>query len=54
MEFRDIESFKIVVRRFDFGAFDDGEADGDEYVFDFLEDLADEVMRTDRTMDAGE
>src|SRR6266850_4589776 len=54
MEFRDIESFKIIVRRFDFGALDDGEADGNEDVFDFLEDLADQVMRADRTVDARE
>src|SRR5271168_573009 len=47
MKFRNVEGFEIVVGRFDFGAFDDGEADGDEDVFDFLEDLADQVMRTD-------
>jgi len=32
MEFRNVERFEIVIRRFDFGAFDDGEADGNEDV----------------------
>src|SRR5580692_1310045 len=41
MEFGDVEGFEIVVGRFDFGAFHDGETDGDEDVFDLLEDLAD-------------
>ncbi len=54
MEFRYVEGLKIIVRRFDFGALDDGEADGNEDVFDFLEDLADQVMRADGTVDARE
>ena len=54
MEFGNVERFEIVIRRFDFGAFDDGEADGDENVFDFLEDLANQVMRADGAGDAGE
>ncbi len=54
MKFGDVEGFEIVVRRFDFGAFDDGEADGNEDIFDLLEDLADQVMGTDRADDAGE
>ena len=41
MEFGNVERLEIVVRRFNFGAFDNGEADGNEDVFDFLEDLAD-------------
>jgi hypothetical protein len=41
MEFGDVERFEIVVRRFDLRAFDYGEADGDEDVFDLLENLAD-------------
>jgi hypothetical protein len=52
MEFRNVEGFEIVVGCFDFGAFDDGEANREEDVFDFLEDLADQVMRADRTNDA--
>ena len=54
MKFGNVESFEIVIRRFDFGAFDDGETDGDEDVFDLLEDLADEVVRADGALDAGE
>src|SRR6266850_1943055 len=54
MEFRNVERFKIVVGRFDFGAFDDGEANGKENVLDFLEDLADQVTRADGADDAGE
>src|SRR6266404_2490275 len=54
MEFRNVERFEVVVRRFDFGAFDDGEADGEENVLDFLEDLADQVARADGANDAGE
>ena len=54
MELRDVQRFEIVVGRFDFGAFDDGEADRKENVLDFLENLADEVMRADGADDAGE
>src|SRR5712664_42624 len=54
MEFGNVESFEIVVRRFDFGAFDDGKADGEENVFDLLEDLADEMVRAEWAEDAGE
>ena len=39
-----VQRFEIVVRRLDFGAFDDREANGKEDIFDFLEDLADQVM----------
>src|SRR5439155_9854710 len=53
MKLRDIQRLEIVVRRFDFGAFDDREADGEENVFDFLEDLADQVMGADGANDAG-
>ena len=49
-----VERFEIVVRRFNFGAFHDGEADGEEDIFDFLENLADEMVRADGTNDAGE
>src|SRR5438105_9268408 len=49
----DIQGFEIVIRRFDFGAFDDGKTDGEEDVFDFLEDLTDQVMGADGTNDAG-
>ncbi len=54
MEFGNVQRLEIVVRRFDFRAFDDGEANGEEDVFDFLEDLADEVMGADGADDAGE
>src|SRR6266481_3537610 len=54
MELRDVQRFEVVIGRFDFGAFDDGEADGEENVLDFLKDLADEVMRADGANDAGE
>src|ERR1700676_58201 len=54
MEFGDVESFEVVIGRFDFGAFDYGKADGEEDVFDFLEDLADQVVRADGPRDAGE
>ena len=54
MEFWNVQGFEIVVGRFDFGAFDDGEADGEKNVFNLLEDLADQVMRADRADDAGE
>src|SRR6266700_2903776 len=54
MEFGNVQSLEIVVGRFDFGAFDDREADGNEDVFDFLEDLANQVVRADGAMDAGE
>ena len=54
MKFGNVERFEIVVRRFDFRAFDDGEANGDEDVFDFLDDLADQVMRADGADYAGE
>src|SRR5439155_23459881 len=48
MKFGNVEGLEIVVRRFDFRAFDHGEPDGEENVFDGLEDLADQVVRTDR------
>src|SRR6476661_4199074 len=54
VELGDVERLKIIVRRFDFGAFDDGEAAGEEKVFGLLEDLAEQVMRADGTVDAGE
>ena len=47
MKLRNVERFEIVIRRFDFRAFDDGKSDGDENVFDFLEDLTDQMMRAD-------
>src|SRR6266403_758126 len=53
-EFGNVQGFEIVVGRFNFGAFDDGEADGNEDVFDFLEDLADQVMGADGADYAGE
>src|SRR6266478_5631460 len=53
MEFGNVEGFEIVVRRFDFGTFDDGEADREKNIFDFLEDLADQVMGADGANDAG-
>src|SRR5437667_4806496 len=53
MKLRDIQRLEIVVRRFDFGAFDDLAADAEENVFDFLEDLADQVMGADGANDAG-
>ncbi len=54
MEFGNVQRFEIVVRRFDFGAFDDGEADRGKNIFDFLEDLADQVLGADGADDAGE
>src|ERR1700731_473884 len=54
MEFGNVQGFEIVIRRFNFGAFDDGEADGEENVFDFLKDLADQVMRADGAVNPGE
>ena len=52
MEFGNVERFEIVIRGFDFRALGDGKADGDENVFDFLEDLANQVMRADGADDA--
>src|SRR5580698_8198033 len=54
MKFGNVERLEVVVRRFDFRTFDDGKADRDEDVFDFLENLADQMMRTDGTRYAGE
>src|SRR6266850_1351334 len=54
MEFGNVERFEVVIGRLDFRAFDDGEADGEEDVLDFLEDLADQVTRADGAEDAGE
>ncbi len=54
MELGDVERFEIVVRRFDLRAFDDGEADGEENIFDLLEDLANEMVRAKRTDDSGQ
>ncbi len=48
-----IEGLKIVVRLFDFWSFDDGEADGKENVFNFLEDLANQMVCADGTNDTG-
>ena len=53
MEFGNVQRFEIVIRRFDFRAFRDGKADGDENVFDFLKDLANQVTRTDGTNNSG-
>src|SRR5260370_42345270 len=52
MELGDVERFEIVVWRFDFGAFDDGEADGEEDIFDLLKDLANEMVRAEWTDDS--
>src|SRR5690348_3073632 len=54
MKFGNVERFEIVVGRFNFGTFDNGETDGEEDVFDFLEDLADQMVRADGAADAGE
>src|SRR5882762_1940502 len=54
MEFGNVERLKVVIGRFDFRAFYNGEAYGEENVFDLLEDLADEVVRADRAYDAGQ
>ena len=54
MKFRNVQRFEVVVRRFDFRAFDDGEANGKENVFDFLENLANQMVRANGTDDAGE
>src|SRR5713226_488375 len=52
MEFGNVQRFEIVVRRFDFRAFYDGEADGDKNIFDFLENLANQVMGADGANDS--
>src|SRR5271170_4895014 len=49
-----VERLEIVVRRFDFGAGDDAEADGGEDAQKFVVGLADQVARADRALDAGE
>jgi len=49
-----IQRFEIVVRRFDFRAFDDRKADREEDVFDFLHHGANQVVCADRSNDAGE
>src|SRR5262245_45816126 len=54
MKLGDVERLEVVVRRFDFRALDDGKADGKENVFDFLEDLADQVMRANGADDSRE
>src|SRR3984957_19397861 len=43
MELGDIQGLEIVVRRFDFRAFDDGKSDRDEDIFNLLKNLADQV-----------
>src|ERR1051326_1555749 len=52
MKFRNIQRFEIVVRRFDFRTFHHGKSYGYKNIFDFLEDLADQMTRTDRTDDS--
>ncbi len=54
MKFRNVERLEVVVRRFNFRAFDNRKADGNENVFNFLKNLADQVMRTDGADHAGE
>ena len=54
MVLRNIQGLEIVVRRFNLRAFDDGEANGEEDVLDFLEDLANEMVRADSADHAGE
>jgi hypothetical protein len=49
-----IQRFEIVVRRFDFRAFDDGKADGKKDVFNFLHHRADQMVRANRTNHARE
>src|ERR1700730_4286371 len=49
MEFRDVQGFEVVIGRFDFGALDDGEAYGEEDVFDLLKDLTNQMVRADGT-----
>src|SRR5690242_1691620 len=45
MELRDVQRFEVVVRRFNLRAFHNGEANGEENVLEFLQDLANQVMR---------
>src|SRR4029077_8192540 len=54
MKLRNVEGFEVVVGRFDFRAFHDGKADGEENVFDLLQDLVNQVVRTDRAENAGQ
>jgi len=54
MELGNVKSFKVVVWRFDFRAFYDGEADGEKDVFDSLQDLTDEMVRADWADDSRE
>ena len=49
-----IQCLEIVVRRLDLRAFDDGKADRKENIFDFLENLADQMVGADGTNDARE
>src|ERR1700737_2464154 len=44
MELWDVERFEIVVGRFDFRALHDGEANGEENIFDLLENLTNEMV----------
>ena len=48
-----IQRFEIVVRRFDFGAFDHAEANRGENALQFFVGLADQVARADGALDAG-
>jgi hypothetical protein len=53
MEFGNVKGFEVVIRRFDFGAFNDGEADGEEDVLDFLRPVGSDDA-TDEACDTGE
>ena len=48
MKFRNVQRLEIVIRRFDFRAFDDGKANRKENVFDFLKNLANQMVRCRR------
>ena len=48
-----IQRFEIVVRRFDFRAFDHAEADREKNALQLFVCLADQVARADRALDAG-
>jgi hypothetical protein len=53
MEFRNIQRLEVVIGGLDFRTFDNREAYGNEDVFDFLKDLADEMARANGPRSAG-
>src|SRR5258708_38530373 len=54
MEFWDVQRLEVVIRRFNFRAFDYGKADGEEDIFALLKDFTNQVMRANGADDSGE